>query len=127
MIQPVKAPISSHFGIRVHPITGIKKLHAGIDFAAPTGADVHAAQTGHVIHAGTKGGYGNCIMIDHSQGISSLYGHLSNIDVKKGQVVKQGDKIGDVGTTGASTGPHLHFEVRRDNVPIDPAPWLNGK
>jgi murein DD-endopeptidase MepM/ murein hydrolase activator NlpD len=118
---------SSPFGYRVHPITGKKKLHSGMDMAAPKGTSVYAAESGVVIVAQSWSGYGNCIVIDHGGGLSTLYGHLMNggIYVKKGQTVKRGQKIGGVGSTGQSTGNHLHFEVRnKDFEPVNPAPYL---
>ncbi|KIL36715.1 membrane protein [Cohnella kolymensis] len=119
--------MSSPFGYRIHPITGKKKLHSGMDMAAPRGTPVYAAESGVVIVAQSWSGYGNCIVIDHGGGISTLYGHLMSggIYVKKGQIVKRGQKIGGVGSTGQSTGNHLHFEVRnKDFEPVNPAPYL---
>lgn len=125
---PLKANYrtSSSFGYRTHPITGKKKLHAGIDMAAPKGTSVYAAETGVVIVAQSWSGYGNCIIIDHGGGLWTLYGHLMNggIFVKKGETVKRGEKIGAVGSTGQSTGNHLHFEVRKNSEPVNPAPYL---
>lgn len=119
--------LSSPFGYRTHPISGKKKLHAGMDMAAPKGTPVYAAESGVVTVAQSWSGYGNCIVINHGGGISTLYGHLMNggIYVKKGQTVKRGQKIGGVGSTGQSTGNHLHFEVRnKDFEPVNPAPYL---
>lgn len=118
--------LSSAFGYRIHPITGKKKLHAGMDMAAPKGTAVYAAETGVVIVAQSWSGYGNCIIIDHGGGLWTLYGHLMNggIHVKKGETVKRGEKIGSVGSTGQSTGNHLHFEVRKNSEPVNPAPYL---
>jgi murein DD-endopeptidase MepM/ murein hydrolase activator NlpD len=126
--MPLKAAwrLSSPFGYRIHPITGAKKLHAGMDMAAPKGTSVYAAETGVVIVAQSWSGYGNCIIIDHGGGLWTLYGHLMNggILVKKGETVKRGEKIGMVGSTGQSTGNHLHFEVRKNSEPVNPAPYL---
>lgn len=118
--------VSSNFGYRIHPITGKKKLHAGIDMAAPKGTAVYAAESGVVIVAQSWSGYGNCIIIDHGGGLWTLYGHLMNggIYVKKGETVKRGEKIGGVGSTGQSTGNHLHFEVRKNSEPVNPASYL---
>ncbi|MCK9858053.1 M23 family metallopeptidase [Paenibacillus sp. ATY16] len=118
--------ISSNFGYRIHPITHVRKLHTGIDFAVPQGTDVYAAEAGVVIVAQTWSGYGNAIIIDHGNGLWTLYGHLRNggIMVEKGQTVKKGEKIGESGNTGNSTGPHLHFEVRKNQVAVDPAGYL---
>ena len=101
--------VSSRFGLRVHPITGKTKNHTGIDIASNQGTAVYASDGGSVTLAGWNGGYGNCIMIDHGNGYVTLYGHLSSISVSVGQTVSQGATIGAVGSTGNSTGPHLHF------------------
>lgn len=118
--------ISSNFGYRIHPITHVKKLHSGIDFAAKQGTDIYAAESGIVIVAQVWSGYGNAVIIDHGNGLWTLYGHIRNggIKVEKGQSVKKGQKIAEVGSTGNSTGPHLHFEVRKNEVPVDPASYL---
>jgi murein DD-endopeptidase MepM/ murein hydrolase activator NlpD len=120
----VEYRLSSPFGYRTHPITGKKKLHAGMDMAAPKGTPVYAAESGVVIVAQSWSGYGNCIIIDHGGGLWTLYGHLSSILVKNGENVKRGNKIGLVGSTGQSTGNHLHFEVRKNSEPVNPAPYL---
>lgn len=117
---PKEYRISSPFGYRIHPISKVRKLHAGTDFAAPKGTKVLAAGSGIVITAKEWGGYGNAIMIDHGNGKWTLYAHLSRIRVKEGDEVKAGQHIGDVGSTGASTGPHLHYEVRINSEPVDP-------
>ncbi len=118
--------ISSRFGERVHPITGELKNHNGMDIAANMGTTVFAADGGKVVLAEWYGGYGNCIMIDHGNGYKTLYGHLSYIGVSSGQTVKQGDSIGQVGSTGNSTGPHLHFEVYSNDTRIDPEQFFSG-
>jgi murein DD-endopeptidase MepM/ murein hydrolase activator NlpD len=120
----VEYRLSSPFGYRTHPITGKKKLHAGMDMAAPKGTPVYAAESGVVIVAQSWSGYGNCIIINHGGGLWTLYGHLSSILVKNGETVKRGNKIGLVGSTGQSTGNHLHFEVRKNSEPVNPAPYL---
>ena len=119
-ILPADGPITSPFGYRYHPILHIYKLHTGVDIGAPWGSSVRAAAGGVVIHASWLGAYGNGVIIDHGDGLATLYGHLSQIDVQVGDVVSQGHLIGLVGSTGLSTGPHLHFEVRRDGTPIPP-------
>ena len=118
--------ISSRFGQRVHPITGVLKNHNGMDIASNMGTSVYAADGGKVVLAEWYGGYGNCIMIDHGNGYKTLYGHLSYIGVKSGQAVNQGDVIGQVGSTGNSTGPHLHFEVYLNGSRIDPEQFYSG-
>ena len=112
--------MSSGYGIRVHPITKDKKAHKGIDYAAPTGTPIRTVGDGVVEFAGTQRGYGNVIEIKHRADMTTVFAHLSRIDVKKGQKVEQGDKIGAVGSTGFSTGPHLHFEFRVDGEHRDP-------
>lgn len=120
------ARLSSGYGTRVHPITGKVKTHTGIDMAAPQGTDIHAAAGGVVIVAEWWSGYGNTVIIDHGDNVWTLYGHIRNngIVVEKGQQVKKGQKIAEVGSTGNSTGPHCHFEVRINGNPVDPMPYL---
>ena len=118
--------VSSRFGLRVHPITGKTKSHTGIDIASNQGTAVYASDGGSVTLAGWNGGYGNCIMIDHGNGYVTLYGHLSSISVSVGQTVSQGTTIGAVGSTGNSTGPHLHFEVLKNGTRIDPEQFFSG-
>ena len=115
---------SSGFGYRVHPILGYQRLHAGVDMAAPIGTPIRAAGAGVVSSAGWGGGYGNLIMIDHGNGIVTRYAHLSQMDVAAGQPVSAGVMIGRMGTTGASTGSHLHFETRINGTPSNPACFL---
>ena len=123
---PVSGAISSSFGWRVHPITGEKRLHKGIDFAAPTGTPIFAAADGEVTDAGwTDGGYGNIVEIRHSDGSITLYAHTHRVYVAKGQWVKSGQAIAEVGSTGRSTGPHLHFEIQPDGkTAVDPMDYL---
>uniref|UniRef100_A0A7C5V6X2 Peptidase M23 n=1 Tax=Caldicellulosiruptor owensensis TaxID=55205 RepID=A0A7C5V6X2_9FIRM len=116
--------ITSYFGMRFHPILKKNKMHTGIDIAAPYGASVLAAADGDVILAGWVSGYGKTIIIDNGSGISTLYAHLSSINVAVGQKVKKGEIIGYVGSTGYSTGPHLHFEVRINGDVTDPLNFL---
>ena len=108
--------LSSEYGYRVNPVSGVYKLHAGVDIRASYGTAVWAAEGGTVILAGWNGGYGNCVMINHGDGYTTLYGHMSSIGVSVGQTVNQGQTVGYVGSTGNSTGPHLHFEVRASST-----------
>ena len=124
LAYPVQAYISSPFGYRTHPISGVRKLHTGLDFGAGSGTPIYAANRGRVIFTGWYGGYGNTVIIDHGGGLTTLYAHQSRLRVSTGQEVALGDRIGDVGTTGYSTGPHLHFETREDGVPVDPMKYL---
>ncbi len=121
---PVAAPVSSGFGIRVHPILGDVRMHTGIDFAVGTGFPIKAAGPGIVVWAGPRGGYGNAVIIDHRNGLGTLYAHQSRVNVTVGQKVTAGQVVGFVGQTGMSTGPHLHFEVRELGAPIDPLLYL---
>ncbi|MEH2109436.1 murein hydrolase activator EnvC family protein [Nostoc sp.] len=124
MTYPSDAPTSSPFGWRMHPILGYRRFHAGLDFAASYGSKIRAADSGTVIFAGWYGGYGRAVIIDHGKGITTLYGHTSELYVTEGQTVERGQAIGAVGSTGFSTGPHLHFEVRRNGTPVDPTNYL---
>jgi murein DD-endopeptidase MepM/ murein hydrolase activator NlpD len=120
--------VTSPFGIRQHPLTGVTKLHTGVDFAAPQGAPVSAARQGQVVFAAMTKAYGNRIVIDHGtiggKRLETTYNHLSALQVTSGQSVDAGTVIGFVGSTGLSTGPHLHFEVLVDGTYTDPMPWL---
>jgi murein DD-endopeptidase MepM/ murein hydrolase activator NlpD len=118
--------VTSRFGNRMDPFIGRLALHAGIDFQADTGDDVKSTGAGKVIMAGPSAGYGNLVEIDHGQGITTRYGHLSRILVRSGETVAPGDVIGRAGSTGRSTGPHVHYEVRRDGSPVDPVHFLNA-
>lgn len=124
MVFPVNASITSTFGTRVHPILGYRRFHAGIDFGAASGSPIWAADSGVVIFAGWYGGYGRAVIINHGDGITTLYGHASQVYVAEGQTVEQGQAIAAVGSTGLSTGPHLHFEVRQNGNPVNPAGYL---
>lgn len=121
---PSYSYISSEFGYRVHPVYGTKKYHSGLDMAAPGGSPILAAANGTVKFAGWNGGYGNCVIIDHGNGIQTLYGHSSRLLVSAGQSVTRGQKIALVGTTGTSTGNHLHFEVLNNGKATNPRPYL---
>ncbi len=121
---PVAAPMSSGFGTRVHPILGEVRMHTGIDYAAGTGLPIKAAGGGIVVWAGPRGGYGNAVIIDHRNGLATLYAHQSRVSARVGQKVGTGQVVGFVGQTGMSTGPHLHFEVRELGAPVDPRHYL---
>jgi murein DD-endopeptidase MepM/ murein hydrolase activator NlpD len=122
----VNAPITSRFGARLDPFFGRPAMHPGIDFLAPTGNAVRATAGGTVIVADNAGGYGNMVEIDHGNGVTTRYGHLSAILVKVGQIVSKDALIGRIGSTGRSTGPHLHYEVRLDGKAIDPMRYIRA-
>ncbi|HBS88566.1 MAG: hypothetical protein A2W91_18170 [Bacteroidetes bacterium GWF2_38_335] len=124
-IQPVRKKdlnhIASFFGMRKHPILGYVRMHSGIDFSAQRGKPVFVTGDGRVTEAGwSKGGYGRVVVVDHGFGYTTVYAHLNRINVREGQKVKRGEKVGTVGSTGLSVSPHLHYEVRMNDVPIDP-------
>ena len=121
---PVRGSVSSGFGYRIHPIYGTRRLHTGLDISGGFGTPIAAAKGGTVIDARYRGGYGNAVVISHGGGITTLYAHQSTMNVSSGQQVSKGDIIGWVGSTGASTGPHLHFEVRVNGSPVNPRPYL---
>ena len=124
MIFPISGPITSEFGWRTHPIFGNQRFHSGLDIGGDYGMPIHAAQGGIVSEAGWIGGYGNTIMIDHGGGIVTLYGHNESLAVGVGQSVNQGDIVAYCGSTGNSTGPHCHFEVRLGGEPVSPWDYL---
>lgn len=122
---PLANPVlTSSFGYRTHPIYGGRRLHAGVDLRASIGTPVTAARSGVVVSAGWRGAYGMAVIIDHGDGFATLSAHLSGVSVSAGQRVATGDVVGATGNTGGSTGPHLHFEVRIDGVPVDPRAHL---
>ena len=123
-IWPTRGFVSSTFGYRVSPFTSVKKMHEGLDLAAPKGTDVVAPADGVVTFSGVKGAYGNIIVVDHGYGLVTRYGHLSKVLVEPGQQVKRGSSIARVGNTGRSTGDHLHYEVRIDGVPVNPTRYI---
>jgi len=125
LFYPAPGPITSGFGMRVHPIFGTERLHAGVDIDADCGDPIWSAESGEVLSAGYNGGYGIATVVDHGDGLSTLYAHQSDTSVSAGTVVDRGQRIGTVGTTGWSTGCHLHFEVRINGNPVDPAPYLS--
>jgi len=122
--RPAPGPIVSGFGSRENPIGGGTGVHTGVDIAAPMGTPIRACKAGRVVIAGWQGGYGNAVVLDHGGGMGTLYGHQSSMAVSAGQTVASGQVIGYVGSTGNSTGPHLHFEVRLGGTPVDPMPYL---
>ena len=127
--KPLRIPlrVTSRYGYRVHPVTGLHRMHEGIDFRAAIGTRVYAAQTGRVIYTGRKGGYGKMVGIQHQGDFTTWYGHLSQIRVSIGEYVHLGKVIGLSGNTGISTGPHLHFEIRYKGRSENPAPYLTHR
>jgi murein DD-endopeptidase MepM/ murein hydrolase activator NlpD len=121
---PVSGPITSPFGYRIHPVMGTTRFHSGLDFGVDQGTAIKAADNGVVIVAEWYGGYGNCLIIDHGNSLTTLYGHCSQLYVKQGDGVRKGQAVAAVGSTGMSTGPHLHFEVRQAGTPVDPLGYL---
>jgi murein DD-endopeptidase MepM/ murein hydrolase activator NlpD len=122
---PVGGPVTSPFGWRMHPILHVRRFHTGIDIGVGYGTAIHAADSGTVIYATWMSGYGNVTIIDHGRGVSTLYAHQSSLAVGVGARVTRGQVIGYVGSTGFSTGPHLHFEVRLNGTPVDPLAYLH--
>ena len=129
---PVRKPVegeldeSSGFGVRTRSVPRSPAMHTGIDFRGDSGDPVHATAAGTVVEAGWSGGYGRMVEIDHGSGFSTRYGHLSKIDVKVGQSIKIGQVIGEIGSTGRSTGPHLHYETRIDGEAVNPQKFLRA-
>jgi murein DD-endopeptidase MepM/ murein hydrolase activator NlpD len=124
MGYPCNGPITSPFGDRMHPILGYVRFHAGLDFGADYGSPIFAAQSGTVIHAGWYGGYGQSVMIDHGNGTTTFYAHTSDLYVSDGENVQRGQAIASIGSSGFSTGPHLHFEVRVGGDPVNPISYF---
>jgi len=126
--KPVNGEIdlSSTFGVRVDPFLHVAAMHTGLDFRGDAGDPIHATAAGTVVGAGWSGGYGRIVEIDHGNGLSTRYGHLSQIDVKVGDEIRIGQVIGRMGSTGRSTGPHLHYETRIDGDPVDPQKFLHA-
>ncbi|WP_414619569.1 murein hydrolase activator EnvC family protein [Calothrix sp. CCY 0018] len=124
MALPSSGYISSPYGWRSHPVLGRGRLHTGMDFAAGYGSTIRAADSGTVLYSGWYGGYGKTVIINHGKGITTLYGHSSQLYVNAGESVKRGQPISAIGSTGLSTGPHLHFEVRKNGTPVNPANYL---
>jgi murein DD-endopeptidase MepM/ murein hydrolase activator NlpD len=124
MQWPVEGPLTSGFGYRVHPVYGTRKLHSGLDISGPQGTPIASAGQGQVIFAGWRGGYGNTVIVDHGEGVTTLYAHMSQISVSDGASVERGDGLGLVGSTGTATGNHLHLEVRVNGEATDPRPYL---
>ncbi len=123
---PIKGVISSGFGMRKDPITGENRFHNGLDIAAPDGTVIRAAMPGKVLFSGVKKGYGNVVILDHGEGLRTLYGHNRRNLVAQGGFLEAGTPLAEVGSSGRSTGPHLHFEVTRDGHPSDPLAFLPG-
>ena len=121
---PVAGRVTSEYGWRLSPVSGAPEMHPGIDIAAEEGTAVPAVASGTVDTAGWNGGYGLCVVLSHPDGRQTLYGHLSQVLVGPGQAVAAGQAVGLVGSTGESTGPHLHFEVREGGIPVDPSAWV---
>jgi len=123
-VWPVKGWVTSGFGLRISPFTGQPAMHDGLDIGAEPNADIHAPAAGQVTAAGFDPKMGNVVNIDHGYGIQTQYGHMAKILVKPGQKVKRGDRIGLVGSTGLSTGPHLHYMVKVNNRPVNPQRYI---
>lgn len=125
-VKPFKGdfPITSPYGYRTHPILGYRRLHTGIDYGLYIGDEVKASRDGCVESSGEKNGYGNTVVVKHTEFFSTLYGHNSKLNVKQGDCVKQGDTIALAGNTGMSTAPHLHFEIIKNGIPVNPMEYL---
>lgn len=122
--RPVGGPVTSPFGMRVHPVTGVRKLHDGTDFGVPCGTPVHAAASGTVTGSGFGGAYGNRVVLSHGGGLTTSYNHLSSASVRVGDHAAAGEVVGHSGTSGLSTGCHLHFMVEKGAKPVDPMGFL---
>ena len=122
--MPVSGTISSGYGMRIHPIKKIKKFHSGVDIAAPEGTAINSVAAGTVVFSGTQKGYGKVIIVDHGEGFTTKYAHCSYINAKKGDIITAGQQIAEVGSTGASTGPHCHYEVNKNGQPVNPMKYF---
>jgi murein DD-endopeptidase MepM/ murein hydrolase activator NlpD len=123
-VWPVNGRLMGGYGVRSDPFSGEGAMHTGVDIVAPQGTPVHAAADGIVIHAGWNSGYGRCVIIDHGNNYQTWYAHLSRMDVIEGAEIRQGEVLGAVGTSGRSTGAHLHYEVRIGSTPVNPYRFL---
>ncbi len=121
---PINGRLMAGFGVRSDPFSGEGEMHTGVDISAPQGTPVHATADGIVAHAGWNGGYGRCVIIDHGNNYQTWYAHLSRLEVIEGQEIRQGEVLGEVGTSGRSTGAHLHYEVRIGSTPVNPYRFL---
>jgi murein DD-endopeptidase MepM/ murein hydrolase activator NlpD len=124
LVHPARGGIYRKFGYVKHPLLNVTRLHSGVDYRGRTGARIIAAEAGTVVVAGRQGGYGNYVRIDHGNGLHTTYAHLRRIKVKPGQCVAKGETIGSIGHTGITKGPHLHFEILRDDRFLDPSGLL---
>jgi murein DD-endopeptidase MepM/ murein hydrolase activator NlpD len=125
LAYPISAQVTSPFGWRKHPIFGVRRFHTGVDLAGPNHSAIRAADSGNVLYTGWYGGYGKVVIVSHGKGMATLYAHMSKIATNAGDNVSKGDIVGYEGTTGFSTGPHLHFEVRYNGVPNNPLNYLH--
>jgi murein DD-endopeptidase MepM/ murein hydrolase activator NlpD len=123
-IWPTRGWVTSDFGTRIDPYTAERKMHQGMDIATPHGQTVYTPSDGTVVFIGSEGGYGKVLVIDHGYGVKTRYGHLSEVTVHLGDRVKRGDRVANVGNTGRSTGPHLHYEVRVNGIPENPRKFI---
>lgn len=125
--KPIKEEyfISSPYGSRWHPIDKVQKFHSGIDLVSPYASTIHATAAGVVLFAGIKGGYGKCVIIEHEYGFKTIYAHMTVYYTKRSKKIKKGDIIGFLGSTGKSTGNHLHYEIRKNERTINPENWVN--
>lgn len=124
-LLPINGWVSSGFGYRRHPYDGSYRLHAGLDIVAEGGTPIRAPADGTVMFSGNRSGYGKVVVIDHGYGIRTLFGHSSKLFVNAGARVKRGEKIAEVGSTGKSTGPHVHYEIRKNGLPVNPAAFFS--
>jgi murein DD-endopeptidase MepM/ murein hydrolase activator NlpD len=125
-LLPINGWLSSAYGYRRHPIDGSYRLHAGVDIVADNGTPVRAPADGSILFAGDKQGYGKVVVIDHGYGIRTLHAHVSRFFVSSGMRIRRGDKIAEVGKTGKATAPHLHYEIRKNGVPVNPATFFSA-